>query len=104
MENIALDSVPPIRRRAFELLTEDATETRVIATALKLPTNTTRRVLEDLATQSLAVRTRAKTDEGKEKQSGADLWEVDPEWADWRAKWAATVAVPPIPPVCKQGD
>jgi hypothetical protein len=98
VEDIALDSVPPIRRRAFEMLTETAVETRVIATALKLPTTTARRALEDLAAQGLAVRTRGKTDEGQEKKGGADLWQLDPEWTCWHAKWAATADIPPIPP------
>jgi hypothetical protein len=89
MENIALNSVPPVRRRAFDLLTETATPTRDIATSLGLPTNTTRRVLEDLAAQGLAERTRAKNEDGEEKKGGADLWSIDFEWTDWRAKWAA---------------
>jgi hypothetical protein len=63
--------------------------------ALRLPTTTTRRALEDLCAQGLAVRTRGKTDEGEEKKGGADLWQIDPEWAGWHAKWAATMAIPP---------
>jgi hypothetical protein len=95
IEDITLDSTPPIRRHAFELLTETATETRIIATALRLPTITARRALEDLCAQGLAVRTRGKTEKGEEKKGGADLWEVDPEWADWRANWAATLTMTP---------
>jgi hypothetical protein len=51
-----------------------------------------------LAAQGLAVRTRGKTDEGQEKKGGADLWQLDPEWTCWHAKWAATADIPPIPP------
>jgi hypothetical protein len=91
IEDITLDSTPPTRRHVFEMLTETATETRVIAIALRLPTTTTRRTLEDLAAQGLAVRTRGKTAEGEAKKGGADLWEIDPEWADWNAKWAGTL-------------
>jgi hypothetical protein len=85
IEDIALDSTPPIRRHAFELLTETAAETRGIAAALRLPTNTGRRALEDLCAQGLAVRTRGKNEAGEEKKGGADLWQIDPEWTDWRA-------------------
>jgi hypothetical protein len=98
VEDIALDSTPPIRRKAFEMLTGTAVETRTIAAALRLPTTTARRALEDLCAQGLAVRTRGKNDEGEEKKGGADLWQIDPEWAGWRAKWAAGTAVPPEPP------
>jgi hypothetical protein len=98
VEDIAMHSTPPIRRHAFEMLTETPTETRVIATALRLPTTTTRRALEDLCAQCLAVRTKGKTDEGEEKKGGADLWQIDPEWADWHAKWAASANAAPLQP------
>jgi predicted HTH transcriptional regulator len=92
IEDIALASVPPIRRRAFELLGETPATTREIAQVLKLPTNTARRVLEDLAAQGLAVRERSKGNDGEEKKTGADRWSVDPDWTDWRVKWQATVS------------
>jgi hypothetical protein len=91
IEDITLDSTPPIRRHAFETLTATPTATREIAKVLKLPTTTTRRALEELAAHGLAVRTRAKTEDGEEKKGGADLWALDPEWEDWPAKWKATV-------------
>jgi DNA-binding transcriptional MocR family regulator len=91
IEDIALASTPPIRRHAFETLTETPTETREIAKRLKLPTTTTRRALEELAAHGLAERSRGETEEGAEKKGGADLWALDPEWTDWPAKWAATI-------------
>jgi hypothetical protein len=58
VERVALDSVPPLRRRAFDFLATQTgpVETRIVAEALALPTNTVRRVLEDLAAYSLSVR------------------------------------------------
>jgi hypothetical protein len=90
VEDITLASTPPIRRHAFELLTDKPTETREIAKALKLPTTTARRALEELAAHGLAVRSREKDEDGEEKKSGADLWSLDDEWTAWRAKWRAT--------------
>jgi hypothetical protein len=87
IEDIALASTPPIRRHAFETLTDTPTSTRDIAKVLKLPSTTARRALEELAAHGLAVRTRGKTEEGEEKQGGADLWAVDSEWSDWREHW-----------------
>src|SRR5262249_11261647 len=91
IEDITLDSTPPIRRHAFEILTSTPTATREIAKVLKLPTTTARRALEELAAHGLAVRTRDTADGGEEKKAGADLWALDPEWEDWSAKWQATV-------------
>ena len=90
VEDIALASTPPIRRHAFELLSKTPTKTRDIAKALKLPTTTARRALEELTAHGLAVRTRDKTDNGEEKKGGADLWHLDPEWTEWRTMWDAT--------------
>jgi hypothetical protein len=90
-EDVALDSVPPVRRHAFELLTENPTPTRTIAKALRLPTTTTHRALEDLAAQGLATRSRAASEDGTEKGGGADLWRLDREWEAWAGKWKATV-------------
>jgi hypothetical protein len=92
IEDIALDSTPPNRRRAFELLTDKPVPTRDIARAMGLPTITARRALEDLVAQGLATRSREEDEETREeKKSGADLWSLDPEWTDWPAKWAATL-------------
>jgi hypothetical protein len=61
-KSIALDSVPPLRRRAYELLVEHKTKsdselkTAEVAETLDLPTNTVRRALEDLAAYRLARR------------------------------------------------
>ena len=59
VEAIAMDSVPPIRRRAYGFLAsakEGGAETTDVANALSLPTVTVRRALEDLAAYDLAVR------------------------------------------------
>jgi hypothetical protein len=73
-KSIALDSVPPLRRRAYELLLEQPTalKTPEIADALDLPTNTVRRALEDLAAYRLARRIKGGT--GK-----PDSWQARPE-------------------------
>jgi hypothetical protein len=92
IEDVALASAPPMRRHAFEMLKTETQTTRAIAKAMKLPTNTVRRVLEDPAVHDLAQRHRQTNDYGEEMQGGADLWTVDPQWAGWRDAWAATVA------------
>jgi hypothetical protein len=59
VEAVALDSVPPIRRRAFEYLASLApggADTPTIAKAVDLPTNTVRRALEDLTAYRLVER------------------------------------------------
>jgi hypothetical protein len=89
MENVALDSTPPMRRHAFELLGEQPVTTRDIARGLKLPTNTTRRVLEEIAAHGLAVRSHAANATGDEKQGGADLWQLHADWKEWPTKWGA---------------
>ena len=72
VEKVALDSVPPIRRKAYEALVGSPKKTREVATALDLPTATVRRALEDIAAHGLATRQRAKTDEGKDGRD--DIW------------------------------
>lgn len=72
VEKVALDSVPPIRRKAYEALVGSPKKTREVATALDLPTTTVRRALEDIAAHGLATRQRAKTDEGKDGRD--DIW------------------------------
>jgi hypothetical protein len=72
VEKTALDSVPPIRRKVYEALADGPRTTRVVATALDLPTSTVRRALEDIAAHHLATRQRDKTDEGKDSRD--DIW------------------------------
>jgi len=70
VEAVAMDSVPPTRRHAYEYLHNGglaAATTSTIAQALALPTNTVRRVLEDLA--AYHVIERRPQGAGK-----ADLW------------------------------
>jgi hypothetical protein len=72
VQAVAMDSVPPIRRSAYEhlaTLTGTHVETAVIAKAIGLPTNTVRRALEDLTAYGLVVR----TGQGPGKP---DLWNV----------------------------
>jgi hypothetical protein len=87
IKTVALDSVPPIRRAAYEYLTSSASQwekrdshgklvdcgysTSAIAQRIGLPTNTVRRALEDLAAYRLLERTKQGT--GK-----PDLWAVRP--------------------------
>jgi hypothetical protein len=75
VEAVALDSVPPTRRAAYEFLhgnAPDAATTTEVAAALELPTTTVRRVLEELAAYRLARRS-------SQGQGKADLW----TWRDW---------------------
>ena len=73
VEAVAMDSVPPLRRAAFEYLRDHPgkAETSTVAQAINLPTNTVRRALEDLAAYHLVRR----TSQGSGK---ADLWEAPP--------------------------
>jgi hypothetical protein len=60
VKSVAMDSVPPIRRRAYDYLqsvSPTLAETKAVANALGLPSNTVRRALEDLAAYDLAQRT-----------------------------------------------
>jgi hypothetical protein len=73
VEAVAMDSVPPIRRRAYEYLqsvTDDFAETSAVATAIELPTMTARRALEDLAAYQLVER----ISQGPGKP---DLWKIN---------------------------
>jgi hypothetical protein len=75
IEAIALDSVPPIRRAAYDYLCNNhpaEASTTDVADALELPTSTTRRVLEELAVYRLIRRK-------PQGQGKADLW----IWRDW---------------------
>jgi hypothetical protein len=75
VEQVAADSVPPLRRRAYDTVCKYTNlETTDVATTLGLPTTTARRVLEDLEAHGLVMR----TSQGAGK---ADLWDE----ADWEA-------------------
>jgi hypothetical protein len=68
IKKVALDSVPPNRLKAYNFLDSIApaeADTAAVAKKLDLPTNTTRRVLEDLTAYGLAGRVshgKGKTD------------------------------------------
>jgi hypothetical protein len=77
VESVALDSVPPQRRQAYEIvnartLVTEITTTPQLAAEMGLPTVTVRRILEDLAAYGLIAR------------EGKGLGKAD-EWikADW---------------------
>jgi hypothetical protein len=79
VEAVAMDSVPPLRRRAYEYLCNaktligfDTKSTADVARALDLPTNTVRRALEDLAAYRLVSR------EAGRGEKNADLWTARP--------------------------
>jgi hypothetical protein len=72
VDKTALDSVPPIRRRVYEALAYGPRTTREVATAISLPTSTTRRALEDITAHHLATRQRDKNEEGKDSRD--DIW------------------------------
>jgi hypothetical protein len=75
VKDVALDSVPPLRRRAYEYVPKDNTvETTAVAVELGLPTTTTRRILEDLAAHGLVIRI-------SQGQGRPDRWHR----ADWEA-------------------
>jgi hypothetical protein len=88
---VALDSVPPNRRAAYDHLTalrkrgKEAVNTTTIRDALALPTNTVRRILEELAAYGLV-------DCRPQGQGKADLWaaldwerelQEPKDWAEW---------------------
>jgi hypothetical protein len=87
---IAYDSVPKLRLKAFNALTDDWQKTRDVANAIRLPTTTTKRALEDLMAQGLALRDEeADEDEGiddlldsakdskkKGKSGGSHRWKL----------------------------
>jgi hypothetical protein len=86
IEAVAMDSVPPIRRRAYEYVSSDdpvittvrddgsgavicsGIATSTVGKELGLPTNTVRRALEDLAAYRLVMRIKAK--------ENLDLWKA----------------------------
>lgn len=71
IKSIAMDSVPPLRRKAYELLIAEKDAfgyakltTSEVAEALDLPTNTVRRALEELAVYGLAKRIKGGGNKG----------------------------------------
>jgi hypothetical protein len=76
VEKVAFDTAPPMRVAAFSFLSPNKCTTRELAIKMGLPTNTVRRVLEDLMCQGLAERHRELDPFGEEKQGGADLWTI----------------------------
>jgi hypothetical protein len=78
IETVALDSVPPTRRAAYDYLCDnhpDKSTTTDVANALRLPTTTVRRVLEELAVYRLVERL-------PQGQGKADKW----CWRDWESE------------------
>jgi hypothetical protein len=80
VEAVAMDSTPPIRRRAYEYLRHiapRAEETLDIAVNVKLPKKTLSRHLEDLEVQGLVRHIPAeKRGELGYEESNADLWQA----------------------------
>lgn len=71
VDTVALDSVPPTRRKAYEHLLALApayATTKAVAQELELPTTTTRRALEDLCAYGLVKRE-------PQGQGQPDLWQ-----------------------------
>jgi len=79
VEKVAMDSTPPIRRRAYEYLRHIASPAEIaeVAVNVRIPSKTLRRHLEDLEAQGLVKHIPAgkrgefDLDEGK-----ADLWQA----------------------------
>jgi len=80
--SVAMDSVPPIRRRAYEAVCkynnlekypDGPPETKDIALELGLPTTTARRALEDLAAYGLVRRVKKPKQDG-DGEGRIDLW------------------------------
>jgi hypothetical protein len=71
VETVAMDSTPRFRLAVYTALSEEWEITRKVAATVNLPTTTTRRALEDLTAQGLALR--------EEKDAGADEWKRAPK-------------------------
>jgi hypothetical protein len=85
----ALDSIPPLRRKALECLwtsKKEDMDTTEIAMRLRYPTNTVRRALEDLAAHEVLERQPG----GRGKP---DRWCLSD---DARGRWHGALAVPDI--------
>ncbi|HEY1886945.1 MAG TPA: hypothetical protein VGG86_13010 [Roseiarcus sp.] len=78
VEQIAYDSVPKLRLKAFNALTHDWQKTRDVANTIKLPTTTTKRALEDLMAQGLALRDEDEDDDKGGQTGGAHRWKLAP--------------------------
>ena len=79
VEKVAMDSMLPIRRRAYEYLRHNAHAAEIadIAENVRIPEKTLRRHLEDLVAQGLVRRIPAKKrSEFGYEESNADLWQV----------------------------
>jgi hypothetical protein len=90
VKQVALDSVPQLRRDAYDWVYDnDAKDkfikTSEVATGLGLPTTTARRILEDLAAHGLVRRKSA------EKKGEADLWKRT-DWQEQEAREEAEAA------------
>jgi len=87
-----LDSMPAARLQALEfLLGRDEATTSDVATELDLPTQTTRRTLEDLAAHGLIARE-------SQGQGKPDLWRIQP-WTAERHRAATTVPEMSVSPI-----
>jgi hypothetical protein len=80
VSKVALDCMPALRRRLVEILYRETSEidTTAASVAIKYPTTTTRRALEDLAAHGVI-------DRNPQGQGKADMWALS-EWT--RAKCA----------------
>jgi hypothetical protein len=77
VEKVAMDSTPPIRRRAYEYLRYIAppgAELTDIAENVRIPEKTLRRHLEDLQTQGLVTHISAEERRESGEETKADLW------------------------------
>jgi hypothetical protein len=79
VEKVAMDSTPPIRRRAYEYLKDArrAAELADIAVNVRIPAKTLRRHLEDLEVQGLVKHIPAEERNEFDYEEGkADLWQA----------------------------
>jgi len=68
IKRVAMDSVPPIRRAAYEIVYKyHSVTTADVAIELGLPNNTVRRALEDLAAYGLVTRHKLKANKDQWK-------------------------------------
>jgi hypothetical protein len=82
IREIGLDCIPQQRRKVIDvLLQKELVTTTAIATASGYPTNSTRRILEELKAVELIERVAAR-DEG----GNVDRWQLSDEASQWHAK------------------
>jgi hypothetical protein len=88
VKHVAMDSVPPMRRKALEFVEGAAAkqETRAVAQHLGLPTLQARRVLEDLAARQLVVRV-------SQGQGLSDVWGLPEEPNPQNTLWGSGEAL-----------